>query len=198
MSKTLIINGSPRTNGNTAALIDEMRKHLDGEVAELSAFRSAISPCVDCRRCRGNASCAVIDDMSLIYDDDFDNIVLASPIYFCSLPGQVLNILSRFQPQHAAIYFIKKPLILRPKKAGLILTSGGKGNEAGAEHHIRVLFMLLNARGFEEHKVMSLRTDVLPANEDKQALADAGELARWLNTPLGEGAEKAGYGGMER
>ena len=140
MKKTLIINGSPRPGGNTAALIQEMRKHLDGEVTELSAFRSNIAPCVDCRRCWSTAVCAVQDEMSIIYGDDFDNAVLAAPVYFTTLPGQVLSLLSRFQPHHAAAYFLNKPIIPKPKKAGLILTAGGKGNEAGAEHHIRVMF----------------------------------------------------------
>ena len=49
--KTLILNGSPRPNGNTVALINELKKHLEGEVIELSAFRSNIAPCVDCRGC---------------------------------------------------------------------------------------------------------------------------------------------------
>lgn len=49
--RTLILNGSPRVNGNTAALIDGLKKHLEGEVIELSAFRSSIAPCADCRSC---------------------------------------------------------------------------------------------------------------------------------------------------
>lgn len=181
MKKTLIINGSPRLDGNTAALINEMRKNLAGEVTELSAFRSAIAPCVDCRRCMETAICAVIDDMRIIYDDDFDNVVLATPVYYCTLPGQVLNLMSRFQPQHVATFFLKKPKDIKPKKAGLILTAGGKGNETGAEHHIWVMFKMLNARGYDGHRVTSLKTDTVPANEDKEALKRARELARWLN-----------------
>jgi hypothetical protein len=79
------------------------------------------------------------------------------------------------------MFFLHQPWDQRPKKAGLILTAGGKGNEAGAEHHIRVLFKLLNARGFEEHTVRSLRTDTLPAQQDESALVDARALAAWLN-----------------
>ena len=52
MKKTIIINGSPRVNGNTAFLIAELKKHLEGEVIEISAFRSGIAPCVDCRACK--------------------------------------------------------------------------------------------------------------------------------------------------
>ena len=76
--RTIIINGSPRPNGNTAYLIDVLRGHLEGEVIEISAFRSGIAPCVDCRGCWETAKCVVKDGMQVIYDDDFDNIVIAS------------------------------------------------------------------------------------------------------------------------
>ena len=185
--KTLIINGSPRIDGNTAALIHELRKHLEGEVLEISAFRSDIAPCIDCRICRKSAACAVKDDMGIIYNDDFENVVLATPVYFNDLPGQVLNLLSRFQPQHAAAFFLKKPVAVKPKKAGLILTAGGKGNESGADHHIRVMFMMLNAHGYDGHKVTSLNTDTLQAKDDTDALREAAALAQWLNEPAAPG-----------
>ena len=178
--KTLIVNGSPRVNGDTAALISELRRNLHGEVVELSAFRSKIAPCVDCRSCWETAKCAVHDEMQVIYNDDFDNVVLATPVYYMTLPGQVLSLMSRFQPQHAARFFLNKPIELRPKRAGLILTAGGKGNDAGAEHHVRVFFHMLNAKGFEEHTVKSVQTDTVPASRDEAALAGVRELARWL------------------
>ena len=181
MKKTLIVNGSPRPDGNTAALIKELRKNLLGEVVELSAFRSRIAPCVDCRRCWSDAVCAVDDDMRVIYNDDFDNAVLASPVYYSTLPGQVLSLLSRFQPQHAAEFILREPVLLKPKRAGLILTAGGRGNEAGAEHHIWVLFRMLGARGYNDRRVTSLKTDDIPACEDEVALRKARELALWLN-----------------
>lgn len=180
MPKTLIINGSPRPNGDTAALVAELKHHLKGEVVELSAFRSRIAPCVDCRRCWHTARCAVRDEMDTIYADDFDAVVLATPVYYMDLPGQVLSLMSRFQPQHAAQFFLNKPLDIRKKKAGLILTAGGKGNEDGATHHIRVMFRMMNAHGFEDHCVKSLRTDFLPAAQDAQALEDVKALALWL------------------
>ncbi len=179
--KTLIINGSPRPNGDTATLINELKKHLTGEVVEISAYRSKIAPCVDCRGCWKTAKCVVQDDMSLIYNDDFDNVVLASPVYYMTLPGPVLSLMSRFQPQHAAMFFLNIPLNLRPKKGGLILTAGGKGNADGAAHHIRVFFRQMGATGYEEHAVKSLKTDDLPAAQDVQALEDAKRLAEWFN-----------------
>ena len=181
MKKTLIINGSPRVDGDCAALIGELRKHLRGDIAEISAFWSDIAPCVDCRGCWETARCIVDDEMSVIYGDDFDNVVIATPVYFMTLPGPMLGLLSRFQPQHAAEFFLNKPLDIKPKKAGLILTAGGKGNEAGVDHHIWVMFKMLNATGYDEHFVKSLQTDTTPAKDDKAALEDARKLAEWLN-----------------
>ena len=179
--KTLIINGSPRPQGNTAALLAQMKTRLEGEVVELSAFRSDIAPCVDCRGCWETARCVVRDEMQTIYDDDFDNVVLASPVYFSTLPGQVLSLMSRLQPWHAAMFFLGQPLVLREKKAAVILTAGGKGNQDKALHHIRALFKMLNAKGYEEHWVTSPNTDTLPAQQDEAAMQGALALADWLN-----------------
>ena len=180
--KTLIINGSPRPDGNTVSLIRELKKHLEGEVVEVSAFYSNIAPCVDCRGCWQTAKCVVDDGMQVIYEDDFDNVVVASPVYYGTLPGSVLSLMSRLQPWHAATYFINEPLVQRPKKAAAILTAGGKGNHERAFNHLRALFRMLNAGGFEEHLVCSANTDTIPASDDPQALEQARALANWLNS----------------
>ena len=178
--KTLIINGSPRPDGNTVALIRELKKHLEGEVVEISAFYSNIAPCVDCRGCWKTAKCVVDDGMQVIYEDDFDNVVVASPVYYGTLPGSVLSLMSRLQPWHAATYFINEPLVQRPKKAAAILTAGGKGNQERAFHHLRALFRMLNAGGFEEHLVCSPNTDTIPASDDANAMERVKSLAQWL------------------
>ena len=178
--KTLIINGSPRPDGNTVALLRELKKHLPGEVVEVSAFYSNIAPCVDCRGCWKTAKCVVDDGMQVIYEDDFDNVLVASPVYYGTLPGSVLSLMSRLQPWHAATYFIQEPLVQRPKKAAAILTAGGKGNQERAFHHLRALFRMLNAGGFEEHLVCSPNTDTIPASDDAAAMEQVRSLARWL------------------
>lgn len=179
--KTLIINGSPRPEGNTVSLLQVLKKHLKGEVVELSAFYSNIAPCVDCRGCWETAKCVVQDEMQIIYDDDFDNIVVASPVYYGTLPGSVLSLMSRLQPWHAATYFIREPLKQRPKKSAAILTAGGKGNEERAYHHLGALFKQLNAVGFRDHVACSPNTDTIPAWNDEQAREEVIAIARWLN-----------------
>ena len=122
--KALLINGSPRPCGNTAALVRELKSHLHGDIIEISAFYSGIAPCIDCRGCWKTARCVVRDGMDLIYGDDFDNVVIASPVYFGTMPGAVLSLLSRMQPWHVATHFLKKPLVQRPKKAAGIIPTG--------------------------------------------------------------------------
>lgn len=181
--KTLIINGSPRRDGNTVSLIRELKAHLEGEVVEISAFYDDIAPCVDCRGCWETAACVVHDGMQVIYDDDFDNIVVASPVYYGTLPGSVLSLMSRLQPWHAAMFFLNRPLEQRPKKSAAILTAGGKGNEERAHHHLRAFFRMLNARGFQDHTACSPNTDTIPAIEDEAARAGVRDIAAWLNSP---------------
>lgn len=187
--RTLIINGSPRPHGNTVTLINEMKKTLEGEVIEISAFRNKIHSCVDCRSCATTAKCVVRDDMDIIYADDFDNVVIATPVWFGTMPGPMLEILSRFQPQHAAMFFLDIPRGISPKKAGLILTAGSKKNEMNSLHHIRCLFSMLNARGYQGYEVITNNTDEVPASEDAEALAAARRLGEYLNEDWPEDAD---------
>jgi len=138
--KTLLINGSPRPDGNTVALIRELKAHLEGEIIEISAFYDRIAPCIDCRGCWETASCVVHDGMDVIYGDDFDNVVIASPVYFGTMPGAVLSLLSRMQPWHVATHFLQTPLVQRPKKAAAIVTAGGKGNVRLEAMHMGAFF----------------------------------------------------------
>ena len=181
--KTLLMNGSPRPDGNTVALIRELKTHLDGEIIEISAFYSGIAPCIDCRGCWETASCVVHDGMDVIYGDDFDNVVIASPVYFGTMPGAMLSLLSRMQPWHVATHFLKEPLVQRPKKAAAIVTAGGKGNVKREAMHIGAFFRMLNARGYEDHFALSANTDTLSADRDEAAKAQVRAIAQWLNAP---------------
>ena len=62
--KTLILNGSPRANGDTVSLIKELTKKLPGEYKIVNAYHCDVSPCVDCRYCWELPGCAIADEMS--------------------------------------------------------------------------------------------------------------------------------------
>jgi len=178
---TLIINGSPRLKGDTVALITELRRHLNGDILELSAYRSNITPCIDCRACWDKFGCVIDDDMNILYSDNYDNIVIASPIYISNLPGQMLNIASRFQAYYAAQYILKKAPILKQKRAGLILVGGGDGSINDAKRISTWIFKRLNASGYDKHIALSLNTNTLPAADDINTLTTVREIAEWFN-----------------
>ena len=54
--KTLILNGSPRINGDTSSLINKITEKITGEYRIVDAYRCNISPCPDCRYCWKNQS----------------------------------------------------------------------------------------------------------------------------------------------
>ena len=125
--KTLIINGSPRKTGDTAFLLSELTLNLRGEIVEITAYDSDISPCVDCRVCRVTKGCVIRDRMDTIYNDDFNNVVIASPLYISNLTAPLMAIASRFQAYYCANSFLKDEFRLTRKKASLIIVGGGDG-----------------------------------------------------------------------
>jgi multimeric flavodoxin WrbA len=183
--KTLIINGSPRLNGDTAALLRELKSHLTGEITELSAYRDDISPCVDCRYCYEHAECAIHDDMQTVYDDDFEVVVLASPVYYGTLTGPMLSLISRLQIHHTAKHMRGVPIPVRPKVGAVILTGGGKGNPDGAVRMARITLRILGATLDDSDIATSFNTDTLPARDDEAAKAAVRGIAERLNGGAG-------------
>jgi len=179
--KTLIINGSPRQNGDTVSLLNELKTHLDGEIVEISAYRDKISPCIDCRCCWEKLGCIINDDMATIYADDFDNIIIASPVYMSNLTGPVLSLASRFQVYFAASRILKTPIKKRPKRGVLILVGGGDGGAEPAIESAKLIFKMMNAKLSDDDIVLSLRTDVLPARDDGLAVDRVREVAKSVN-----------------
>lgn len=178
--KTLILNGSPRKRGDTAALIEALIQELPGEVQILNAFEQQVSPCVDCRYCRTHAGCAIKDGMQELYRliEESDNIVVASPIWFAALPGPLLTLGSRAQCYFSARFFRKEPLI-GGKKGAVLLAAGGSG---GAKEAFKTASILLRELGAEQIAPMAaaLQTDTLPAAEDAAALQAVQAVAAFL------------------
>lgn len=179
--KTLILNGSPRDNGNTAFLVNELIQKLDGHVLCLKTFDSDIQPCSDCRYCFASSGCCVQDDMQFIYEylEECDNIVLASPINFTELAGTLLVIMSRLQAVYANKRFLKINSIHKRKKGAIILTGGGDGGCEKAESTASILLKCMQAD--VTGKVYSLKTDTLPAKEDEEAICGILALAEEFN-----------------
>jgi multimeric flavodoxin WrbA len=180
--KTLIINGSPRKNGDTTTLINEMLKYLNGETKIVNTYYDNISPCIDCRYCWYNDGCSINDEMQDIYElfDQVDNVIIASPLHFSELTGRLLCFASRLQRFYAYKYIQNNTEFKLKKKNGiLIITGGGDGNPELAIASAGIILRQINAELIG--KVFSLQTDTIPAKEDVNALRKARELALQLN-----------------
>lgn len=128
--KILVLNGSPRPNGNTAAMVEAFVKGAGQnghDVMVVPVSSKHISGCKACEYChtKGDGKCIQQDDMQEIYPvlDEAEMIVLASPVYYHGFTGQLQCAVNR-------IYALDKPKHL--KKAALILSSGSDNVYDGA------------------------------------------------------------------
>lgn len=180
--KTLIFNGSPRKNGDTVSLLNEFTKNLNGDYKVIDAYYCNIKPCLDCRYCWKNEGCCQKDEMQEVYDyiRECDNILIASPVYFSELTGQLLAVMSRLQTFFSARFFRKEVPVEKRKKGGVILTGGGDGAAENAYNTACILLRMMNAKDIAP-VVLSHNTDKIPAKEDKKAVEDSIRLAKQFN-----------------
>lgn len=105
MSKQiLIIAGSLRKNGNSAALCREFAKGAEekGHQVEMLFLRDKyICYCLACYHCKKTGTCILRDDMASILDkmNAADVIVMASPVYFYSVSAQIKALIDRMVAQ---------------------------------------------------------------------------------------------------
>ena len=180
--KTLIINGSPRKNGDTQALMDAFVSGLDGEYRIVSR-EDGVSPCIDCRYCFSHDGCAVRDAMQDIYAylADCDAVVLASPVWFSSLSGPALDIGSRLQTYFARKFFRHLPSPLTKKRGVILLAGAQPGTEVGPIANAKTILGLANIAKDDMTVICSMNTDRCPAAEDRAALDAAYRAARQLS-----------------
>jgi multimeric flavodoxin WrbA len=179
--KTLIFNGSPRKKGNTSSLVEELSRQLDGETKIIRAYDADVKPCIDCRYCWKNVGCAIKDGMQEIYGEiqEADNIVIASPMYFSVLTGQLLAVLSRLQTFWCAKYFRHEEPIPKKKKGGIIIVRGGDGELKRAEDTAHTLLHHMNARSVG--LAFADNSDTAPSIEAPEVLGGIRALAEALN-----------------
>ena len=140
--KTLIFNGSPRKNGETAYMIRILQEALGGEFKVVNAYRADIRPCIDCRWCFDHAGCAVKDEWQevLSYIEECDHIILASPVYFEEVTGMLLAVMSRLQTYFSARYIRKEEPVPKKKTGAVLLTAGSIGpREKAVSSMLRLL-----------------------------------------------------------
>ena len=98
--KVLMLNGSPRANGNTAAALKEMETVFLQEGIEVETVlvgNQAIRGCIACGGCRRQDGCVFDDVVNELAPKfrDCDGLVVASPVYYASANATLIAVLDR-------------------------------------------------------------------------------------------------------
>lgn len=98
--KVLMVNGSPRRDGNTSLALAEMEKVFQQEgiqVEIVSLGTQDIRGCIACNSCGKTGKCAFDDLVNETASklQQADGLVVASPVYYASANGTLISLLDR-------------------------------------------------------------------------------------------------------
>lgn len=180
--KTVVLTGTPNTNGHTMEIIKLFKKILPGEIIIYNAYNLNIKPCIDCKYCFKHEGCVLDDDMQKVIDDliDADNIILASPMYFGMLSGPLLSLVSRLQFSFGREWVQKKESSFKKKNGVLVMTSGKAWLNMfnPCEACANIIFRNLNAKLLD--KVYATKTDVISVKDNKEVKQNVKEISERL------------------
>ena len=98
--KVLMLNGSPKENGNIALAFNEMGKifeenNVDFEIVQLG--KKDIRGCIACGSCSNTGKCVFNDAVNEIAAkfEEADGLVVGSPVYYGSANGTLMSALQR-------------------------------------------------------------------------------------------------------
>ncbi|WP_345994009.1 flavodoxin family protein [Sulfurimonas sp. HSL-1716] len=160
----LCINGSPRKNMNSAKLLDaaaaELKKN-GKEVKIYNLYDLNFKGCHSCFSCKKEhkksyGECVVKDDLQNILQevDKAEGLILASPIYFQDVSGEMRSFLERLLFRKFIYSNPPRTLVEEEKRVGFIYTmniasavfekSPLKGHLEGLERYIRFIYKDIN------------------------------------------------------
>lgn len=98
--KVLIINGSPRVQGNTTVAVKEMEKVFEENGVEVDTFQIGnqdVRGCIACGTCSTKGKCVfddVVNELAPKFEEA-DGLVIASPVYYASANATLIACLDR-------------------------------------------------------------------------------------------------------
>ena len=140
MGKVLLINGSPHDHGCTDAALTELANTLNANGVETERVwigKKPIAGCIACRKCVQTGRCVFQDQTNEIGDrmDEFDGIVVGSPVYYGGPTGQVCAFMDRlFYPRSAKM----------AGKVGAAVVSCRRGGATAAFDRLNKYFTISN------------------------------------------------------
>lgn len=155
MVKIIAIYGSPRRDGNSAALLKQAvagARQEGAQVEEVILRDYKISPCLEIYACIKAGECAIRDDFPEILAklEASKGIMLASPIFFYSVSAHTKIFMDRCQSLWVRKYWIEKQDFRNAPETrkGLFISVGatsGKKLFDGAILTVKYFFDVLSA-----------------------------------------------------
>ena len=98
--KLLIINGSPKNNGNTARALAEAEAIFTAEGIEIENIhvgKEMIRGCMACQACKKTGRCAIDDIVNEVAPklEECDGILIGSPVHFAGPSATLTAFLDR-------------------------------------------------------------------------------------------------------
>lgn len=100
--KIVAINGSPRKQGNTAQLLEAVRREVEAAGVEFQVFQPGpgVRPCMACYHCLNHGTLRCVQDGDGVNDViaaciEADGILLASPVYHAGVAGGMKCVIDR-------------------------------------------------------------------------------------------------------
>ena len=163
----LILQGSPRANGNTAWMAEEYKIAAEAaghQVTLVNVAKKKIAGCLACEYChnKGNGACIQKDDMQELYPlmAEAEVLVLAAPIYYFTLCAQIQAPIQR-------LYCTTKPA--KVKKMALLMSSYSPDVYDGATAEFRDI---CNYWGVEDSGIVTAKIDEQKTEEVKQKIQE--------------------------
>ena len=113
----LVLTGSPRKNGKSAALAAQFIKGAEEAghtVARFDAAFKNVHPCTACNSCGMDGPCVFQDDFQFVREHIIpaDLVAFATPMYYFGFSSQLKAVIDRFYAINGSIHVAKKAVLL--------------------------------------------------------------------------------------
>jgi len=181
--------GSPRIGGNTDLLLGEALKGSESQGADIEkidVYKQEIKPCLEDYGCAIMGICTIRDNMDDIYKKllEADRIIVASPMFFYSMPSQLKALIDRCQAIWSRKYLLKQELPNANRKGAFIGVGATKGKNLfdGSKLTMKYFYDAINMEYVDNLLIWKIDQKG-EIKEHPTALTDAHELGKKLAQP---------------
>lgn len=178
--KVLLVNGSSREAGCTAAALAEVERALHEEGIETERFfigNKPLSDCIACGKCREAGRCVFDDAANALAEKaaSCDGFVFGSPVYYAHPSARLLAVMDRAF-YSGGRYFMHKP-------AAAVLSARRAGQPASMDvinKHFSICSMPIVSSTYWNHVFGNTPEEVRQDKEGLMTMYNLGKNMAWL------------------